>query len=199
VVDKKDYYELLGISKGANTEEIKAAYRKQAIRYHPDRNPNDKSAEGQFKQINEAYEVLSDAQKRAAYNDDRFGHAGINGSAGGHAGDGSGGFSDMGGVNVNLGDILGPSEGGSKHLPLHPSMRTILLFATAIATLSFLFFLGPLIVHSSDHWLLTPAVGLGFIDWFLLHQRFPRCSLVFGAAFVVLTLFLGSLLYLPFP
>ena len=111
MADKKDYYELLGISKGANTEEIKAAYRKQAIRFHPDRNPDDKGSEAQFKQINEAYEVLSDAQKRAAY--DRFGHAGVNGSAGG-AGAGSGGFggfSDMG--DVDLGDILGNIFGGA--------------------------------------------------------------------------------------
>jgi molecular chaperone DnaJ len=108
---KKDYYELLGISKGASADEIKAAYRKQAIRYHPDRNPDDKSAEGQFKLINEAYEVLSDGQKRAAY--DRFGHAGVNGTAGGQgAGNagGFGGFSDMG--DVDLGDILGNIFGG---------------------------------------------------------------------------------------
>jgi len=109
VADKKDYYELLGISKGANTEEIKAAYRKQAIRFHPDRNPNDKGAEAQFKQINEAYEVLSDAQKRAAY--DRFGHAGVNGSGGGPGAGGFGGFSDMG--DVDLGDILGNIFGGA--------------------------------------------------------------------------------------
>jgi molecular chaperone DnaJ len=117
LADKKDYYELLGVSKSAAADEIKAAYRRQAIRFHPDKNPGDKSAESQFKAINEAYEVLSDGQKRAAY--DRFGHAGVNGSAGGQGpgsagqGGGFGGFSgDMG--EVDLGDILGNIFGGAE-------------------------------------------------------------------------------------
>ena len=119
MADKKDYYDLLGVSKGAASDEIKAAYRKQAIKFHPDKNPGDKSAESQFKAINEAYEVLSDGNKRAAY--DRFGHAGVNGAAGGAgAGSGGGGFGgfqggfpgDMG--DVDLGDILGNIFGGAQ-------------------------------------------------------------------------------------
>src|SRR5437773_7462146 len=112
VADKKDYYDLLGVNRTATPEEIKNAYRRQAIKFHPDKNPGDKSAEAQFKSINEAYEVLSDANKRAAY--DRFGHAGVSGAAGG-AGDpgGFGGFSaDMG--EVDLGDILGNIFGGGE-------------------------------------------------------------------------------------
>lgn len=72
---KKDYYEILGVSKSATDDEIKKAYRKLALKYHPDRNPDDPSAEEKFKELGEAYEVLSDADKRAAY--DRFGHAAL--------------------------------------------------------------------------------------------------------------------------
>lgn len=106
MAEKQDYYELLGVSRTASAEEIKNAYRRQAVKYHPDKNPGDKSAESQFKAINEAYEVLSDGQKRAAY--DQFGHAGVNGGAG--AG-GAGGWSNFGGFgdagDIDLGDILG--------------------------------------------------------------------------------------------
>ncbi|MFO7889028.1 MAG: molecular chaperone DnaJ [bacterium] len=84
---KRDYYEVLEISRNANTEEIKKAYRKLAIKYHPDKNPDDKEAEEKFKEASEAYEVLSDPQKRTRY--DRFGHAGVKGSG---AGAGFGGF-----------------------------------------------------------------------------------------------------------
>ena len=70
---KRDYYEVLGISKGASQDEIKKAYRKMAIKYHPDKNPDDKTAEEKFKEAAEAYEILSDADKRARY--DRYGHA----------------------------------------------------------------------------------------------------------------------------
>lgn len=79
---KRDYYDILGISKGANKDEIKKAYRKMAVKYHPDKNPDDPEAETKFKEAAEAYEVLSDDQKRSAY--DRFGHAGVGGSAGGY-------------------------------------------------------------------------------------------------------------------
>src|ERR671930_583909 len=78
---KRDYYEVLGLSRGANEAEIKSAYRKLAVRYHPDKNPGDKEAEEKFKEAAEAYSVLSDAEQRARY--DRFGHAGVSSSAAG--------------------------------------------------------------------------------------------------------------------
>lgn len=80
MAEKRDYYEILGVSKNASDDEIKKAYRKLAIKYHPDRNPGDKEAEAKFKEINEAHEVLSDKQKRARY--DQFGHAGVGGAGG---------------------------------------------------------------------------------------------------------------------
>ncbi|MBS1949026.1 MAG: molecular chaperone DnaJ [Bacteroidetes bacterium] len=93
-MSKRDYYEILSVSKNASAEEIKKAYRKVAMQYHPDRNPGDKAAEEKFKESAEAYEVLSDTEKRAQY--DRYGHAGLNGR-------GSGGF---GGSNMNMDDIF---------------------------------------------------------------------------------------------
>ena len=84
-MEKRDYYEVLGVDKNATDEEIKKAYRKKAIQYHPDKNPGDKVAEEKFKEAAEAYEVLSDKDKRARY--DQFGHAGMNG-AGGFSGGG---------------------------------------------------------------------------------------------------------------
>ena len=72
---KADYYELLGVSRGTGDEEIKKAYRKAALKYHPDRNPDDKAAEEKFKELSEAYQVLSDGEKRAQY--DRYGHAAL--------------------------------------------------------------------------------------------------------------------------
>src|SRR3712207_134315 len=80
----RDYYEVLGVSRTASEAELKAAYRKLAMEHHPDRNGGCENAAGKFKEINEAYSVLSDAQKRAAY--DRFGHAGVNGAGGGFNG-----------------------------------------------------------------------------------------------------------------
>ena len=85
---KRDYYEVLGVAKTATADEIKKAYRKKAIQYHPDRNPGDKEAEEKFKEAAEAYEVLSNADKRARY--DQFGFAGVDGATGG--GSGFGGF-----------------------------------------------------------------------------------------------------------
>ena len=81
MAEKRDYYEVLGVSKNASDDEIKKAYRKLAVKYHPDKNPGDKEAEAKFKEINEAHDVLSDKQKRARY--DQFGHAGVGGASGG--------------------------------------------------------------------------------------------------------------------
>lgn len=81
MAEKRDYYEVLGVSKNASDDEIKKAYRKLAIKYHPDKNPGDKEAEAKFKEVSEAHEVLSDKQKRARY--DQFGHAGVGGASGG--------------------------------------------------------------------------------------------------------------------
>lgn len=96
---KIDYYEVLGVTREADGQELKSAYRRLAMKYHPDRNPGDKAAEEKFKEASEAYQVLSDAEKRAVY--DRYGHAGLNG--GGPGGFGGGGFSGA----VDLGDIFG--------------------------------------------------------------------------------------------
>ena len=79
-MSKRDYYEVLGVSKGASESEIKKAYRKMAIKYHPDKNPDDAQAEEKFKEAAEAYEVLSNAEKKQRY--DQFGHAGMGGAAG---------------------------------------------------------------------------------------------------------------------
>lgn len=94
-MSKRDYYEVLGVEKNVDEKELKKAYRRIAMKYHPDRNPDNKEAEDKFKEANEAYEVLSDAEKRAAY--DRFGHAGMNQQAGGGGFHGGfdGGFSDI--------------------------------------------------------------------------------------------------------
>ena len=94
---KRDYYEILGVDKGADKDALKKAYRKLAMKYHPDRNPDDKQAETKFKELNEAYDVLKDDQKRAAY--DRFGHDAANGGFGGGGGGfgGAGGFGSAGG------------------------------------------------------------------------------------------------------
>jgi len=104
---KRDYYEILGVNRDASDEEIKKAYRKLAMKYHPDRNPDKPKAEEQFKEVKEAYEILSDAGKRAAY--DQYGHAGVDASAAGMgagaAGAGFGGFADA--FSDIFGDIFG--------------------------------------------------------------------------------------------
>ena len=104
MAEKRDYYEVLGLQKGASDEEIKKAFRKMAMKYHPDRNPDDKEAEEKFKEVNEAYGVLSDPDKKSKY--DRFGHAGVDPSAG--FGGGAGGFGGFGGFE----DIFDMFTGG---------------------------------------------------------------------------------------
>ncbi|MFH7586031.1 molecular chaperone DnaJ [Oceanimonas smirnovii] len=106
-MSKRDYYEVLGVSKGADEREIKKAYKRMAMKYHPDRNKDDADAADKFKEATEAYEVLTDAQKRAAY--DQFGHDAVNGQHGGQGGFGGGAdFSDI------FGDVFGDIFGGGR-------------------------------------------------------------------------------------
>jgi molecular chaperone DnaJ len=109
-MSKRDYYDVLGVSKNASEAELKKAYRRAAQKHHPDRNPDDKQAEESFKECKEAWEVLSDSQKRAAY--DQFGHAGVDPSMGGGAGPGGAGFG--GGFNDIFGDVFGDIFGGGR-------------------------------------------------------------------------------------
>ena len=107
MADKRDYYEVLGISKNASEDEIKRAYRSLAKKYHPDMNPGDAEAEARFKEVNEAYDVLSDSDKRAKY--DRFGHDAFDPASGGG---GYGGFGGFGGADFDFGDIFSSFFGG---------------------------------------------------------------------------------------
>src|SRR5499425_2875286 len=111
---KRDYYEVLGVQRGASEQEIKSAYRKLALQYHPDRNPNNPDAEEKFKECSEAYAVLADAEKRGMY--DRFGHAGLGGAAAGAGFDASvfQDFSDIFGEFFGFGDLFGGSRGGRR-------------------------------------------------------------------------------------
>lgn len=102
---KRDYYEVLGVAKNASAEELKKAYRKLAMQYHPDRNPDNKEAEEKFKEAAEAYEVLSNSDKRAKY--DKFGHSGLKGGQDYH------GFNDINDIFSNFSDIFGGAFGGS--------------------------------------------------------------------------------------
>ncbi|WP_028535559.1 molecular chaperone DnaJ [Paludibacterium yongneupense] len=108
-MSKRDFYEVLGVNRDASDEDIKKAYRKLAMKYHPDRNPDSKESEEKFKQAKEAYEILSDSQKRSAY--DQFGHAGVdpNAGAGGRGGAGFGDFTDA--FSDIFGDIFGGGRG----------------------------------------------------------------------------------------
>ena len=107
MAEKRDYYEVLGVEKSASDAEIKSAYRKKAKKYHPDLNPGDAEAEKNFKEVNEAYEVLSDADKKQKY--DTYGHAGVDPNFGAGGGGWSGGF---GGAGIDLDDIFGSFFGG---------------------------------------------------------------------------------------
>lgn len=109
MAEEKDYYKILGVEKTASADEIKRAYKKVAIKYHPDRNPGDKEAEEKFKQAAQAYDVLRDPDKRARY--DQFGAAGVDGAAGGFGGFGAGGM-DLNDIFRNFGDIFGGAFGG---------------------------------------------------------------------------------------
>ena len=129
---KRDYYEVLGVSRGASEDEIKKAYKKMARKYHPDLNPGDKTAEEKFKEVNEAYEVLSDADKKARY--DQYGHAGVdpNFGAGGFGGgfDGSFDFGDLGDI---FGSFFGGFGGGRRTNPNAPQRGESIRMSIAIS------------------------------------------------------------------
>ena len=108
-MSKRDYYDILGVSKSGSTDEFKKAYRKMALKFHPDKNPDNKEAEEKFKEAAEAYEVLSDPKKKARY--DQYGHAGMSGSAG-FGGGGQGGGMSMDDIFSHFGDIFGGAFGG---------------------------------------------------------------------------------------
>src|SRR5574344_3120238 len=112
MADRKNYYKILGVSKNASQDEIKKAYRKLAIKLHPDRNPGDKEAEARFKEATEAYEVLSDDEKRPIY--DQYGHAGLEGMGGGAGGGYSHAFHDFSDIfgGGGFGDIFENLFGG---------------------------------------------------------------------------------------
>jgi molecular chaperone DnaJ len=112
-MSKRDYYQVLGVSESADQSEIKKSYRKLAMKFHPDRNPGDKESEKKFKEATEAYEILKDDQKKAAY--DQYGHSAFEQGGGGAAsGGGNAGFNDFGDIFSNFGDIFGDMGGGGR-------------------------------------------------------------------------------------
>ena len=111
-MSKRDYYEVLGVTRTANDQEIKSAYRRLAVRYHPDKNPNDASAEEKFKEAAEAYGVLADVEQRQRY--DRFGHAGVSSGAGAWGAPGFGGIEDILGDLFGFGDVFSGARTGSR-------------------------------------------------------------------------------------
>src|SRR5262245_43874088 len=127
VMAKRDYYEILGVARGASEAELKSAYRKLAMKLHPDRNPGDKESEHRFKELNEAYELLRDADKRAAY--DRFGHAAFEQGAGGGAGFGADfatTFSDIFDDLFGIGGRRGRASGRERGADLRYNMEITL-------------------------------------------------------------------------
>lgn len=119
MANNRDYYEILGVARGAEKDSIKKAYRQIAMKYHPDRNPNDKAAEDKFKEAAEAYDVLSNEEKRARY--DRFGHAGVKGMGGFGGGPGGAGFHDINDIFSAFGDVFSDFFGGAG--PGHQGQR----------------------------------------------------------------------------
>lgn len=111
-MSKRDYYEVLGVTRTASDQDIKSAYRRLAVRFHPDKNPNDASAEEKFKEAAEAYGVLADAEQRRRY--DRFGHAGVSSSAGAWGAPGFGGIEDILGDLFGFGDVFSGARTGSR-------------------------------------------------------------------------------------
>ncbi|MBM7614661.1 molecular chaperone DnaJ [Alkaliphilus hydrothermalis] len=126
-MSKRDFYEVLGVEKGASPEEIKKAYRKLAMKYHPDRNPDNKEAEDKFKEANEAYEILSDPEKKQRY--DQFGHAGVNGNGGGGFEGFGGGFEDIFG---DIFDMFGGGFGGSSRRRSGPQKGADIKYESSI-------------------------------------------------------------------
>ncbi|NQY03512.1 MAG: molecular chaperone DnaJ [Halieaceae bacterium] len=124
-MSKRDYYEVLGVDKNADEKEIKKAYRRVAMKYHPDRNPDDPDADEKFKEASEAYEILSDAEKRQAYN--QYGHAGVDPQMGGGAGFGGGSFSDI------FGDVFGDIFGGGGRGPGGPQRGADLRYTLEVS------------------------------------------------------------------
>ena len=117
MAEKRDYYEVLGVSKSASDDEIKKAYRKQAKKFHPDLHPDDKAAEDGFKEVNEAYEILSSNDKKSRY--DSYGHAGVDPSYGG--GGGGGGYGGFDAGDIDLGDLFGSFFGGGNRQRANPN------------------------------------------------------------------------------